>query len=70
MTGRPPLQIGSVVTTEGLTGKVIADITHGLYSPNYTEADWSYLHEGFLWICETRMGLVHWDDVTNIDPVG
>jgi hypothetical protein len=54
------------VTIEGRTGKVAAD---GLYSRDYTEMDWSYLNEGFLWVCEKKMELMHWDDATTIDAV-
>jgi hypothetical protein len=56
------LKVGHLLrTSDGDTGKVVANITCGDYSEEFPDKDWAYLKNGIL-ITFDKKGLVHFPD--------
>jgi hypothetical protein len=47
-----------------MVGVVVAVISEGIYSDEYTSEDWSYLKEGVL-VLSDRIGVIHYLDASN-----
>ncbi|TWA98476.1 hypothetical protein [Bradyrhizobium stylosanthis] len=53
------MEIGDRIRIEGMTGRVVALISEGRFSPAYPAEQWAYLEKGTL-VETNEAGLVHY----------